>query len=271
MSDLLIREYGPEDVAEIKSLWREVFHDPEALIDSFFELLPDMGTALTARLGGQLAGFACVIVGMELIDGEKRKPVVGYIYSTAVDERFRGRGIGGRLVKAAAEKARDREASLICVLPEEPSLYGWYSSRLGLDCALFRQRLRVESRAAEPVMGLSSTEYMLWRENMLRAVPHLHPSSFTLEFARRFFESLGGGLYACGSGICAAYMEDGAAIISELISMDQGEIPNIAASIGAQLGASHAVYFIPAAQGEPYIAARPGLIPPDAVWNLSFD
>ena len=45
----------------------------------------------------------------------------------------------------------------------------------------------------------------------------------------------------------------------------------IAASVGAFLGAKTAVWFEPAREGEAYIAALPGSIPADCVWNLSFD
>ncbi len=271
MTDYTIREYRSGDIPQLRALWHEAFGDPDSLTEAFFKWLPDMGTAMVCVCGDRLLGAAYVIAGLELADCGKKPPVCGYIYAVAVDRPHRSQGLGAALVKAAAEKARQREAELICTLPAEPSLYGWYNKLLGTKCALYRQRYEVESAALEPVMALSSTEYMLWRETMLRGRPHLRPSNPTLEFARLFYESLGGGLYACGSGICAAYKEGHSAVIRELVSMDEAECASIAASVGAFLGAERSEYWLPAKAGEPYIAAVPGIIPADCVWNLSFD
>ena len=78
-------------------------------------------------------------------------------------------------------------------------------------------------------------------------------------------------LYACGGGICAAYLEDGAAVIKELIAPDGTDAVDIATSIGAWLGTKLAVCYLPAPDGEPYLAAIPGEIPSDCVWNITFD
>ena len=52
---------------------------------------------------------------------------------------------------------------------------------------------------------------------------------------------------------------------------DGTDAADIAASIGAWLGTKLAVYYLPAPDGEPYLAAIPGEIPSDCVWNITFD
>ena len=271
MTEPHIREYLPGDLPRLGELWRDSFEDPQSLVDAIFRCLPDMGTALVATEGGRTVGMVCVLVGMELADCERKPPSCGYIWGLAVERDCRSRGLGGALARAAVAKARERGAELICTLPAEPSLYDWYRQRLGLECALYRRRYQAESAALEPVTGLSAAEYMLWRERMLAGKPHLRLSNPTLEFTRLFCESMGGGLYACGSGICAAYVEDGMTMVQELVATDPAEASAIAASVGAALGTEGAVYYLPARSGEWYIAADPGSIPPDCVWNLSFD
>ncbi len=92
-----------------------------------------------------------------------------------------------------------------------------------------------------------------------------------MEFTRRFCKFFGGGLYACGSGICTAEMDGDVCVIKELITNTPADCVTIAASVGKYLGAMKTVYYLPAREGESYIAAQPGSIPADCVWNLSFD
>lgn len=143
MTDMIVREYRPEDIPALSALWARVFGDSVALIGDFFRLLPDMGTGLAAEADGEIAGAAYIITGMELADCGNRPPVCGYIYAVAVEERFRGLGLGGRLTLAAAEKGRERGASIICTLPAESALYNWYEKLLGVQCALYRAESRL--------------------------------------------------------------------------------------------------------------------------------
>lgn len=271
MTDVTVREYTLSDVPALTALWAKTFGDSKKLIAEFFRLLPDMGTAMAAVKDGKIVGGAYVLVGMELRGLPGKAPVCGYIYAVAVEEEYRHAGIGRALVKRAAEKAREREAAFVCTLPAEESLYPWYEDILGVKKALCCETRTVLSAPLEPCMKLTSSEYMLWRETMLRGRVRLHLSNTSLEFMRLLCEDTGGGLYACGSGICTAYPDGDTCVIRELISMDPDECDRIAASVAAELGTKRCEYRLPAAEGTPYIAAEPGFVPADCVWNLSFD
>ena len=271
MSDAVIREYRGGDIPEMSALWQAVFGDSEGLVNSFLQLLPDMGTAAVAEVNGKIAGAAYAVTGMELVSASGKVQTCGYIYAVAVAPEFRGSGIGRALTERSAELARARGAEVICTLPAEESLYAWYKTILGTECALHRQRFETEAAAVAPVQSLSSAEYGQQREALLKGHCYMRPAHTTLEFQRRFCEELGGGLYACGGGICAAYIEDGASVIKELIAPCGTDAAAIAAAIGAALGTKRAVYYLPAPDGEPYLAAEPGSIPADCVWNITFD
>lgn len=271
MSDTVIREYRGGDIPEMSALWQAVFGDSEALVDSFLQLLPGMGTAAVAEVNGVIAGAAYAVTGMELVDVNGKTQTCGYIYAVAVAPEFRGSGLGRALTERSAELARERGAEVICTLPAEEPLYAWYKAILGTECALHRQRFEAEAADIVPVDSLSTPEYGQRREVLLRDRCHMRPAQTTLEFQHRFCEELGGGLYACGGGICAAYLEDGAAVIKELIAPGGTDAAGIAASIGAWLGTARAVYYLPAPDGEPYLAAVPGEIPSGCVWNITFD
>lgn len=271
MSDVVIREYRGGDIPEMSALWQAVFGDSEGLVDSFLELLPDMGTAAVAEVNGTIAGAAYAVTGMELVSANGKAQTCGYIYAVAVAPEFRGSGLGRALTERSAELARACGAEVICTLPAEESLYAWYKTILGTECALHRRLFEINAANAAPVQSLSAAEYGQQREALLKGHCYMRPAHTTLEFQRRFCEELGGGLYACGGGICAAYIEDGAAVIKELIAPASTDAAAIAAAIGAKFGTARAVYYLPEPDGEPYLSAEPGRIPPDCVWNITFD
>lgn len=77
---------------------------------------------------------------------------VGEVRSLVVDARFRGRGIGPRLVKTVAETARARDFSQLCAFSHEPSHFVrmgftivphiWVPEKIAHDCtgcSLFRR------------------------------------------------------------------------------------------------------------------------------------
>lgn len=279
MAEISIREYRMADIPSLYALWKKVFGDPSKLIASFFGSLPDMGSAVVAVAEGRLVGMASVINGMELIESgkiyvehENEPPVCAYIYAVAVEENFRGMGIGKKLVLEAEKLGRKRESTLCFTLPADEGLYNWYKDVLGFECVLYRKSFETECKAISPCMELSSTEYMMWRETMLRGKTHLHPSNPTLEFEKQFCKALGGGLYACSSGICTAYVDGETCVIKELITAFPDECELIAASVGAELGCKKSLYFLPSGKdGQPYLAGMPGSVPGDCVWSYTFD
>ncbi len=271
MAEFSVREYRPADLPSLVPLWHQVFGDPEELISGFFSLLPGMGGCVVAEQGGRVVGLSNVISGMELLSPGAPPKTCGYVYAVAVDESARHQGIGAALVAASVELAGRLGASLLCTLPAEPSLYGWYEQLMGVTCALRRTRYEVPCAPALPVAPLSAAEYMIRREALLASRPHLRLTGTAADFAARFYAQFGGGLYACGGALCAAYTDGGCAWIRELVAPDGADASSAAASLGAHLGAERALYWLPSSDGEPYISAAPGALPPSCVWNFSFD
>ena len=126
------REVRPDDRKALVSLWVRVFGDAPELVEAFLDLLPEMGTGVTAEENGELLGTAYLLDGFTLISPDSAPKKCGYLYAVAVEEHARRKGIGARLSQAAAEIGRMRGAELICTLPAEHSLYRWYASVLSL-------------------------------------------------------------------------------------------------------------------------------------------
>lgn len=266
-----IRHYEKRDLPAMRALWRRVFDEREEYLDAVFTLLPDIGGAAVAEdEKGELIGAAYAMTGYELLTGSEEGPHVGYIYAVAVDERARGRGVGAALTRAAAEICREREADIITTLPAEESLYGWYEKQIGTDNLLYRGERKVPARKTLDIMKLTGTEYMLWRENMLRGKAHVRLSTPMMEAQRALCEAYGGGLYASTDGIFAAYRDGERLIMPELLCV-QAPPEETAASAAAVLGCREALFFPPAdSGGERYIASDTPL-PEGTIWNLTLD
>lgn len=267
---MTVRHYEKADIPAMRALWRRVFDEREDFLDAFFTLLPDIGGAAVATdEKGELLGAAYALTGYELL-ADGRSPHLGYIYAVAVDEHARRQGLGSELTKKAAEICREREAVIVTTLPATGELYGWYEKTIGTTHLLHRERHIVPAEKKVDIMKMTGTEYMLWRENMLRSRPHVHLSSPMMEAQRALCESYGGGLFASTDGIFAAY-RDGERLIVREILCAQGIPDDTAASAAAILGCREAEFCLAAVNGsERYIVSDTAL-PPETVWNLTLD
>ena len=230
-----------------------------------------LGLGLLAERDGKILGAAYAITGLELIRPDRDKQPCGYLYAVAVRPEARGCGIGAALSRACADTAKTLGCGLFCTQPAEPSLFAWYEEILSLRCALRRRTERVSAAALELCMELCPTDYRFWRERMLEGSPHIRLGDAALLFQHSLCKCCGGGFFAVGDGVAAAYLEDGDCLVRELLCPAGMDRLALAASLAAQLGARRALLCTPGPEGEPYIAAETGALPPDCVWNLSFD
>lgn len=271
MTEGTIRPYRPGDVGALRALWREVFGDSEALTGAFFRLLPGMGGGLVAERDGAVAGMAFLIDGLWLVDSGGRERRCGYLYAVAVSPRYRGAGLGAALSRAAFDLGRERGAEILCTEPAEPGLFDWYACILGVTCALRRRRETIPA-APGPEARHEAEDYGQKREALLANTPHLRPGYNALAFEWFLCADSGGGFYALeGGAIAAAYREGEQAVIRELLAPEGVDRRAAAAALARQLGAREALLYSADEQGEPYLAAYPGLLPEDTVWDLSFD
>lgn len=263
---MTIREIKPEDHQALVALWHGVFGDPEAFVEEFLHFLPEMGSGVAAFEENRLVGAAYIVTALQLREGEKSRRC-GYLYAVAVDPAFRGRGLGGRLSRAAAALGRARGAELLCTLPAEPGLYAWYEKQLGLRCALYRERRELAARPGALPQPIGAAEYGRRRETLLQGRPHLRLSEAALRLEEANCRAFGGFLCAVGDGVAAVSVDGDRAEIRELLGASEAE----AAALGAALGCARVRLWLPAEAGEPYLAFAPGDLPKGTVWNLAFD
>lgn len=266
MSESIIREYEKKDIPSLVTLWCDTFGDTLEFAELFYEMLPNMGSCSVMELDGRIVAMANVITGIELQYAKSLSAKeCGYIYAVAVDKHCRGNGYGTEISKAAYALAKKREAEIVCTSPSSESLFDFYKSCIGVEKALFRSKHDVEAGEREMTTKLSATEYWMMRESFLQGKTFQRLSQFTMEYVRKSTELSGGGLYASMSGICCAAVNGDTCNIYEIISQDNDAT---AASVAHALGCSKAVYYIQDDSGDAYLAADPGSISSDAVWNF---
>ena len=262
-----LREIRPEDSGALIALWRRVFEDPETLAADFLRLLPEMGGGVAAIVDGALAGAAYIVTGLSV--GDRR---AAYLYAVAVQPEYRGLGLGKAVTQAAVQLGRERGADFVCTLPASASLYGWYERLIGTRCALYRREERLPACEGFPVTVLSAADYNARREARLTGKAHLTLSDAAAEYERCNCRCFGGDFYAVGDGIAAAYREDGQLTVRELLCPDPAQRRAYAASLAAYLGCDRVRLYSPGTQGDiPYLAAEPGAIVGNCIWNLAFD
>ncbi len=263
MADFIIRECREADYASLKAIWAECFGDPEQMVESFLNILPRMGFGLCAEIEGEVAGAAYMIEGMRI-----GHIPCAYLYAVGVFEKFRGHGLGSAISRACKDRAKERGAEIICTQPAKKSLYKWYESIIGTEHRLCRKKTELEA-AFGHVERISAEEYFALRESFLEGREHMSASLAVIEFERELCLAYGGDLFKTEKGIAAAYIEDGACHIKELLS--SGDRYKEAAAVAAFLETERAVLWEADSRGMDYIAYDSDKMSNNCVWNISFD
>ena len=260
----MIRPYLPADRGQLAALWSRVFGDPTELVETFYELLPYMGCCCVAAEAGKVLGMAHLIHGLTLWQPGQAPLTCGYLYAVAVAEEARGRGLGTELSRAAAALGREQGAELICTLPAEEPLYGWYEDILDLRCRSSRTVYTADS-LPKGCFRISMAEYGYYREDLLQKRAHVELNNAALAFQANLCETYGGGLYRSQDALFCATCEDGIWRFQEVLSFaDSASSAGDASPFGSvqPQGLRSSVL--------PFVASEVPL-PGDLVWNLTFD
>lgn len=268
MSEYLIREYKKDDIPQLTRLWTEVFDEDERMLTAFFSALEHMGSGLVAVMDGKIVGAGYVLDGQKLVT-EKEEIPLGLIYGIAVYPEYRSHGIGRAIVRATAQLAKKRGAKIVCCEPANQSLVKWYDDVLGLKVALRRQEKTLAAGNYVPCRPISAEEYALRREKLLHNKNRIVLSKAALGFEEDILKVYGGSFFEVGEGIAAAYLWEDYAIIRELLCSDDA-LERSAASVACAIGVNEAKLYVPSPDGQAYILAD-NPIPPDCIWNLSFN
>ncbi len=210
----------PEEVPQLKALWKQAFGDDDALIDAFFQTLYRPEQVFVCREAGRVAAMACWLP--ETVCWQRRGWPAAYLYAVATDEAARGRGHCGRLLAYAAGYLAARGVRALLLVPGSASLRQFYARHGYRDFSTVRR----ETLRAVPVTGSAETVpppvYGALRERLLEDGAYVSCPVPVLAFQEAAARLYGGGLLRLekdGLEGCACVARDGQgrAILYELL------------------------------------------------------
>ena len=102
-----IRPALPEELPQLKDLWRKCFGDPSAYVDIFFQKFCSTDQVLVVDDDGEVDSMAAMLPGtIQLPDGTDVP--VGYVYALATNPYMQGKGHARQLLKVADDFLRQR-------------------------------------------------------------------------------------------------------------------------------------------------------------------
>ncbi|MBQ8974240.1 MAG: GNAT family N-acetyltransferase [Oscillospiraceae bacterium] len=196
MSD--IRFCSPEagDIPALKALWRRVFGDSGAIIDSFFQAFFDPRLTVVAKGGEDVAAMAYVIPAGEYTSpGESFSAAM--IYAVACAPEYEGRGYGTAVTERACALAGRAGFESVILHPANEGLFRFYE-RMGFATGFYVNRAAVQPADSGDIAlrDLTVGEYALLRERLIGDRPHIRMDIRALEYQQRLCALCGGGMVA---------------------------------------------------------------------------
>ena len=221
-----IRQATPDELPQIKDLWKKCFGDPSAYIDVFFQKFAAVDQVLVVEEAGEINSMAVMLPSsLELSDGNVVP--VGYVYALATNPYMQGKGHARQLLAYADQYLKERGMKAMILVPASPSLHRFFDA-LGMDeCFSTRKVEILTSNLTGNTEGasmevISPSEYNEIRESFLMRTFHMTYSDHMIQFQQIGSHLSGGDLYKIvvdGEVGCAAieYVQQRRLLVKELI------------------------------------------------------
>ena len=153
----------PEQIPQLRSLWKAAFGDGDEFLDPFFEIAYAPEHCRCVNVDGRIAG---ALYWFDTFCGGQR---FAYVYAVATDPEFRGRGICTLLMEDTARLLREQGYDGILLYPASEGLSGMYG-KMGYGRCTTVSEFRCEA-AGEPaaLRRIEKEEYARLRRNYLPA------------------------------------------------------------------------------------------------------
>ena len=287
MSDFILRPSRPDDVPQMKKIWKLSFRDEDSFISVFFDFFHKEGAAAVMEVDGIVVSSMFVINGITLAFPGHAPMSCSYLYGLATLPYYRRQGCGAKVTAKAAAMAYNSGIDFACLLPASESLYRWYSEQLGTKTVFqVRETLLTEPLDSDgTIKTISSTDYNKLREDLLFGFPHAVFSDELIEFQDKVSGFYGGGLFEIttpyGRGCAAAEKLDSKELFIKELIFPCGHDRAAASIVMKNLGCTSCVFRTPLFIGDGKIRDFSVLFPtpggreihsiPGAYWGFAFD
>lgn len=196
---ITIRPAVPEELPQLKDLWRKCFGDPSTYVDIFYQKFCPVEQVLVVDEVGELDSMAAMLPGtVHLPDGTDIP--VGYVYALATNPYMQGKGHARQLLKYADEYLQKRGDKAMILVPASPSLHRFFET-VGMDeCFATRKVEFLASSLTGDTGGgvmtpVAPREYNEIRESYLKDTFHVTYSDNMVTFQQIGSHMAYGDLY----------------------------------------------------------------------------
>jgi ribosomal protein S18 acetylase RimI-like enzyme len=218
----ILREVHGRDTPYVKRLWQEVFHDPDEVLGTFFELYIDINLAVVAQGETQLAGMGFLLPVGDLKQPDKPDLQCVMAYAIATAPAFRNVGVGSAITRELLKIGTKHGFGAIVLRPADDGLFGFYE-KCGLTTGFYgfgnAPALTAETHGA--LVRVTPEEYRERREKLLAGITHIAFDRRALTVQERLFGE-NGGFFFLGDG-CVAIDASAGEVVKEYLTPDCGE------------------------------------------------
>ena len=142
---ITIRTAAPEELPQLRDLWRKCFGDPGAYVDIFFQKFCSIDQVLVVDDDGEVDSMAAMLPGaIQLPDGTEVP--VGYVYALATNPYMQGKGHARQLLRYADDFLQKRGDKAMVLVPASPSLHRFFEA-VGMDECFATRKVEILTSA----------------------------------------------------------------------------------------------------------------------------
>lgn len=213
-----LRPYIPADRNGCAQLWEAVFGDPAPLVTEFLRLFEHRpGFCMVAESDGAVVAAAYAVPGLTVLRPGRPDLQARYLYAVATHPDHRKQGLAAELCRSLRDQCFAR-GELLLTKPAEPSLYPWYTEKIGAVPVLPCRTVNVTTAVPGTATPLSPTDYAVRREALLAGTPHVRLPDALFQWEHLLHAHYGGGFFAVGSSVADVYAANGQMEVPELLS-----------------------------------------------------
>ncbi len=221
-----MRTSRPDEMPQLKGLWKKAFGDGERYIDWFFDCCYESERFLVVVEDGAVVSMLCLLpLEVRAPDGDIASS--RYVYALATDPDCRKQGYGRQLLNYTDHFLQGTEIDCLTVVPAEPSLHRFFGTTGFSPCFSTRKLELMDNMVEEPVEGDSITpidtqEYSDIRCDQLKDLKRVSYPDFLVKYQKGLAEMSGGNLFRIevdGVVGCAAveFIDEESVLMKELV------------------------------------------------------
>lgn len=210
-------------VPALRRLWQQAFGDTDAFLDDFFRV---GFSRERCRCGFKDESPVTVLYWFDCACGGRR---LAYLYAAATELACRGQGLFKALMEDTHRHLRSLGYDGAVLVPGEPGLFAMYEKLGYATCCTVRQFVCGKANTQLPLRRIDPGEYAARRKALLPEGGVVQDEK-TLAFLSCF-----SGFYAIPDAVLAASVQNGVAVVHELLG-DVGDAERIVAALGASEG-----------------------------------